>query len=178
MYRQYQIFTDYTVDESWILYHIEMAMAWCLHYHEPQIATLSEDLRVIWSTIKDTLDLKGDLSHGEMLSAPQENHEQLPEADQAMVSIVVQSFRDRIIRNSTKAKFLEVGFAPPDLPNIGPVNRTDILEHILCTAAREIPRFTQLFAEVKQERVAQILEEGVSPAVRRICDQGLFDIDR
>lgn len=29
MYRQYQIFTDHTVDEDWSIYHIEMTMRWC-----------------------------------------------------------------------------------------------------------------------------------------------------
>ncbi|PLB50512.1 hypothetical protein P170DRAFT_463696 [Aspergillus steynii IBT 23096] len=138
MYRQYQIFTDYTVEESWSLYHIEGAM---------------------------------------MCGSLEEDDEQLTEADQITDSVAVQSLRNRIARNCAKAKFLEVEFPPLELPNFGPVNRTAILNHILSTAGREIPRFTRFFGDVDRRRVVQILEEGLSPAVRRICDEGLFDIE-
>lgn len=110
--------------------------------------------------------------------APQEDHEQLMEADKVANSVAAQSLRNRIVRNSTKAKFPEIKFPPSVQPNIGPVNRTEILKHILTKAEREIPRFTRFFEEVSQQRVLEVLEEGLNPAVRRICDEGLFDIDR
>ncbi|KAJ5385443.1 hypothetical protein N7517_003354 [Penicillium concentricum] len=60
--------------------------------------------------------------------------------------------------------------------NLGPVDRSSILEHLISNVRIEM---SERYSSVLEEYdIARILEDGLSPAVKEICEQGKFDLIR
>ncbi|KAJ5834165.1 hypothetical protein N7447_000191 [Penicillium robsamsonii] len=60
--------------------------------------------------------------------------------------------------------------------NLGPVDRASILEHLLSNVRLEM---SERYSSVLEEYdIARILEDSLSPAVKKICEQGKFDLIR
>lgn len=60
--------------------------------------------------------------------------------------------------------------------NLGPVDRTSILEHLISNVRLEM---SERYSSVLEKYdITKILEDSLSPAVKDICEQGKFDLTR
>ena len=60
--------------------------------------------------------------------------------------------------------------------NLGPVDRTPILEHLISNVRLEM---SERYSSVLEEfDIARILEDSLSPVVKNICEKGKFDLIR
>lgn len=58
--------------------------------------------------------------------------------------------------------------------NLGPVDRTSILEHLISNVRLEMSE--RYFSVLEKSDIGRTLEESLNPVVQYICEQGKFDI--
>lgn len=106
----------------------------------------------------------------------------LPKAPMAMAQVSNASKNDRSpqrpandeIPTAERQNWSEVAGSQIETLNLGPVDRTSILEHLISKVRLEMSeRYSSLFEEYD---IARILEDSLSPAVKDICEQGKFDL--
>ncbi len=142
--------------------------------------------------IDNQIDLVDDETStgGESASAEEMAEEPIDEIDTSKSPIHLEAeglerpeMKRRVMRDCTRQQFLKksaVESLPRSLPQnltIGQVGHTEILDHIIKTAANEIKNFTQFVKELKAERIKEILQEGLNPAIPPICQGGQFNIE-
>lgn len=80
------------------------------------------------------------------------------------------------IPTAKRRNWSEVAGSQIETLNLGPVDRTSILEHLISKVRLEMnERYSSVLEEYD---VARILEDSLSPAVKDICEQGKFDLAR
>lgn len=102
----------------------------------------------------------------------------------AIIQASYVSKNDRLSQRSATDEFptakrrnwSEVAGSGIETPNLGPVDRTSILEHLISNVRLEM---SERYSSVLEEyNIAKILEDSLSPAVKDICEQGKFDLTR
>ena len=197
LYREYKIYSDFSVGGHWKeehLFHIEAAFTWCLLYQKehPKAKILHWQRVQFIFDIDNQIDLVDDetSSEDESASAEEMAEEPIDEIDTSGSPIHLETeglerpgMKRRVMRDCTRQQFLKESAddgIPRSLPQnltIGQVGHTEILDHIIKTAANEIKNFTELVKELKAERIKEILQEGLNPAIPPICQGGQFNIE-
>ncbi|KAJ5954177.1 hypothetical protein N7501_008456 [Penicillium viridicatum] len=105
-----------------------------------------------------------------------------PKAPMAMIQASNASKNDRFSQRSAtdetptakRRNWSEVAGSGIETLNLGPVDRTSILEHLISHVRLEMSeRYSSV---LEQYDIAKILEDSLSPAVKDICEQGKFDL--
>jgi hypothetical protein len=65
---------------------------------------------------------------------------------------------------------------PIETLNLGPVDRTPILEHLISKLRLEMSE--RYFSVLEEYDIGRTLEESLNPVVKHICEQGKFDLTR
>lgn len=107
-----------------------------------------------------------------------------PKAPVAMIQASNALKNDRFSQKSAtdeiptakRRNWSEVAGSGIETLNLGPVDRTSILEHLIANVRLEMSgRYSSVLEEYD---IAKILEDSLSPAVKDICEQGKFDLTR
>ncbi|KAF9247790.1 hypothetical protein DTO006G1_6085 [Penicillium roqueforti] len=78
------------------------------------------------------------------------------------------------IPNAKRRNWTEVAGILNKTLNLGPVDRTSILEHLISNVRLEM---SERYSSVLEEfDIARILEDSLSPVVKNICEKGKFDL--
>ena len=96
---------------------------------------------------------------------------------------IQKALRDRIVRRATKEQALEgtreIKGLPICLPNLGPINRQHVLEHLLeQVKLKHGARYGSIFEAGQGKLLLEKFEESVNPAVKRICGEGTFTLEQ
>lgn len=76
--------------------------------------------------------------------------------------------------NAKRRDWSEVAGQRNETLNLGPVDRTAILEHLISKVRRDMSE--RYSAMLEEHNVAEILEKALNPVVKDICEQGKFDL--
>lgn len=178
-------------DREMTLFYFEGHLNWFLEYERGILAygELSRGRKRLWQQMRyvfelDTCIENDENNEGDEDDEDVENDEiesdsetDLKYSNERTSQAVVQGLQSRIKRDIDKAKvFEEVRFPSMELPNIGSLNRHEILGSIISKARQDLPRFDRLFEEVDAKSIENTLERNLNPAVRAMCENGLFDI--
>lgn len=89
---------------------------------------------------------------------------------------LVQKIQHRIKRNAGHSKVFDEGHyqEAADLVNLGHIDRHEVLDNIIIIA-RQDPRLIKLLESVDATNLKEILERGLNPKVRDICENGHFE---
>lgn len=107
-----------------------------------------------------------------------------PKAPMAMIQASNESENDRFSQRSAtdeipiaeRRNWSEVAGNGIETLNLGPVDRTSILEHLISNVRLEM---SERYSSVLEKYdITKILEDSLSPAVKDICEQGKFDLTR
>lgn len=80
------------------------------------------------------------------------------------------------IPTAKRRNWSEVAGSRIETLNLGPIDRTSILEHLISNVRLGM---SERYSSVLEEYdIAKILEDSLSPAVKDICEQGKFDLTR
>lgn len=80
--------------------------------------------------------------------------------------------KDSLPRNNFLPEIIDT---PVHLENIGPIDRISIVRHILLRVSN---KYEKRYSVLLKSEVVKVLEEKLNPAVREICDNGRFTLDR
>ncbi|CAG8072561.1 unnamed protein product [Penicillium nalgiovense] len=112
------------------------------------------------------------------------HREDLPKAPIAMAQVSNASKNDRPVQISAtdgiptakRRNWSEAAGSQIETLNLGPVDRTSILEHLISNVRLQVGE--RYFSVLEEYDISRILEDSLSPVVKDICEQGKFDLNR